>query len=388
MIAYIHQHEDDDVRDLLLKHKEIEGVPASFVARQIQGRQKAKQKLPSFHSNPLILYPPAINIEQSSSEITASFKREFLRDNLDGFTSGADLTGGLGVDTLHLAALFRDFAYVEPQPDLFALTRHNLDTLGARNITYINTNAEDFLANDKSRFDLVFIDPSRRIAGSRRVFSLRDCEPDITLLQEAIFERSKTLLVKASPLLDIRQGVREIQFVSIVCIVAVDNECRELIFFSREGEAHEPEIRAVHIQKQGTSVFSFRYSEEQDSPDVYAEPSIFIYEPNPAIMKAGAFRTISKRYPVQKLHPNTHLYTSSGLVNGFPGRVFRSKGFVHDSNIHEFFPDNQANVSVRNYPLTAEELKKRMGLKDGGNRYLIGLTHSRGRALVAAERIY
>jgi hypothetical protein len=391
VISFILAHEKDDVDKILFKHKHIHGVAAALVAQQIKGRKKAKSKLPSWYNTPNVFYPPSLNVEQSSSERTAGFKLDFLTDvfRSQNPSLGLDLTGGMGVDTFYLSRLFQQFHYVEPDEELIAVAEHNLRQLGTKNVVFENSTAESFLSRTLDSFDLIFIDPSRRSAGDRKVFTFGECEPDVARLQDKLFERSQKLLVKASPLLDIQQGLRELKHVKQVVVVAVENECKELLFYCEASFSAEARITAVDLGDREVSSVDFTLGDERTIKTQSARPDLFLYEPNVAILKAGAFKTVTKLFPVKKLHDNTHLYTSPSKVDNFPGRVFRIISAIKpvSADIEKYFPEKKANITLRNYPLTVNELKKRTGLKDGGDRYLIGFTAENGKSLVAAERL-
>lgn len=393
---FIIDHENDDEKQLVLKHKFILGLPAAIIAEQIAARRKAKEKLPTHYNSPNIVYPPGINLEQSSSEHTAKFKTTILvaaKNTISGadtqpiFKVGVDLTGGFGIDSFYLSKLFSEFHYIEPSISLLEIAKHNHKHLGAINIAHHNTTAENFLQQINS-VDMTFIDPSRR-SENKKVFNFKDSEPAIGLLQSTIFEKTNLLLLKASPLLDIKSGVHELRFVKKIFIVAVENEVKELLFLSQNSFVDEPYIEAVNIRKGRTDSVTFLSSEENDLTVSFSDPKIYLYEPNAAILKAGAFKSIAKMYNLEKIQSSTHLYTSSELVDGFPGRIFKIEARVKPDakELKSFFPGGKANVTTRNYPLTVEELKKKTGLKDGGDKYLIGFSGLKEKFLVAASRV-
>jgi len=227
---FISVHERSDVHELLLRHKTICNLPASIVIDQISGKRRAKEKLPTFYATNGIIYPPSINVEQSSSEATARYKVEIVKSlNLKSYRLLVDLTGGFGVDTLYFSKLFEKVTYVEPNTSLLEIARHNHQSFGQSNIKYLNVPAEDFLKGNDSA-DLVYIDPSRRNQKSGKVFRFTDCEPNVRQLQDIIFSRSALIFIKASPLLDVQQGIKELKFVRKVIVVSVNNECKELLF--------------------------------------------------------------------------------------------------------------------------------------------------------------
>jgi hypothetical protein len=385
---FLHEHENDDVRSLVLRYKDIDGVPISILADHIAGKQKAKLKFPSLFLNEAIVFPRGVNVEQSSSELTANFKTEFVRSlGKQRFSLGADLTGGFGVDTFFLSKNFSRFHYVEQDQYVFEIAKANLEKL-TENIMFHQKDAATFLSALTEKLDLVFIDPSRRDKANRKIVKLEECEPNILALQERVFEHTDRLLIKASPLYDIKKGISELRFVQSVIVLAVSNECRELLFYCEKNFSGEPKIVAINLDKV-VDEFSFTFQEEVESQIATAGVSEFLYEPNAAIRKAGAFRLSGSRLGLQKLHVNTHLFTSDSASLSFPGRIFKVLALVkpNASDIRRYFPNGQANVVSRNYPQSADELKKKVKLKDGGERYLIGFTGIDGPVLVAADRI-
>ncbi|HEY9046158.1 MAG TPA: SAM-dependent methyltransferase [Ohtaekwangia sp.] len=384
---FIHEHAHDDERELVLKYREIEGVPSARVAEQIAGRRKAKDKLPSFYSTPNILYPPGINLEQSSSEQTGAYKVKIIKNELVPSGVVVDLTGGFGVDSFFLSKYFEQVQYIEPAADLLAVVKHNHKMLRAENILHHHATAEVYLQQLK-RADLVYIDPSRRSNG-QKVFRLSDCLPDVVALHDLILTKADTMLVKTSPLLDIQQGIKELKTVKKVFIVSVSNECKELLFLCTHNVTNDPEIIAVNLLSTRTEEFSFTIAEEQSASANYNPPLEYLYEPNASLLKAGAFKIIADRYNIFKIHPSTHLYTSAEMIADFPGRVFKIQSFVKGDKkeMTRHFPEGKANVTTRNYPLSPEELKKKTGLKDGGDKFLIGFSGKSEKFLVAAERI-
>lgn len=384
---FIHQHANDDERELVLKYKAIDGVPLARIAEQIAGRRKAKDKLPTFYSAPAILYPPGINLEQSSSEQTAKFKTEVVKERTVNQGTVVDLTGGFGVDVYFFSKIFDKVEYIEPDESLLQIVQHNHHQLGAANISHHYTRAEDFLQTSW-KADLVFIDPSRRNKG-QKVFKLSDCEPDVTALYTLIFEKTDYLLIKTSPLLDIQQALRELPTVQTIYVVSVANECKELLFLCRKMVRHEPEIVTVNILSSHTEKLSFTKIQEQQAIVAYSSPLEYLYEPNASIMKAGAFKVAATQYGLSKIDVSTHLYTGTEYRADFPGRVFRVEALIKNDPkvIQAYFPEGKANVMTRNYPLSAEELKKKVKLKDGGEKYLIGFSGPKEKFLAVAKRV-
>jgi hypothetical protein len=386
---FIRHHENEDPNTIVLKNRTIDGVPASFIAAQINGRRKAKEKIPDYAKNPFVIFPPKVNLEQSSSQTTAEFKVDFIKKNILDLKSCADLTGGFGVDSFFLSKTFHEVDYVEPHQSIFEVAQHNHVQLKAENIHHHLNGAENFLVTTDKKFDLIFIDPSRRKSGNQKVNSLRQSEPDVIYLQDLILTKTRFCLTKASPLFDIQLALSELKRVKIVIVVSVKNECRELLFFQDVEFEGEPVIQSVNILPDKVEYFEFKFSAEKQERVSFGPPGVYFYEPNASILKGGAFKMISKKYNIAKIHPNTHLYSSDLLVSDFPGRIFKIEEIVKaDATvIARLFPNGKVNVLTRNYPLSTDELKKKLHVTDGDWKYVIGFTGVDKKYLVVAERI-
>jgi THUMP domain-like len=383
-------HEHDDEKVLVLKYKEIGGVPAAIIASQLSGRRKAKSKLASWYKTNGIIYPPTVNLEQCSSEATAIYKATIIDSCISAKRTAVDLTGGFGVDTFFLSTVIDSIHYVEPNAELLAITKHNHQQLRASNIIYHNLSAEKFIEETNLAFDLVYIDPSRRGERTQKVFTLSDCFPDVTSLQQIIFRKSNYLLIKASPLLDIQQGLRELQHVRNVYVVSVGNECKELLFLAERNYKGEPMIHAIDLWEDGRVRFSFSFTlaDERISHAALGEADVYLYEPTASILKSGAFKSVAEKFGLTKLDVNTHLYTSSVLVSDFPGKIFRIECLHPEAKLLKMLlPDGKVNVVARNYPLTTEGIKKKLRLRDGGQKFLIGFSSSKKKHLALCSRI-
>lgn len=386
---YLIEHEHHDLRDVILKHKQILGIPTSALFEQINARKKARQKLPLYYETEGIVYPPQQNWEQSSSQQTAEFKAEVVSSLVGPHADIADLTGGFGVDTYFFSRKVGQVHYVEPNNELLELARHNHQVLGAANVKYHHQHAEEYLNSSIQRFDLLFCDPSRRTEDKRKVLTFQDSQPDVLELAHKAFIRSEWLLVKASPMLDIQAGLSELPFVARVFVVSVRNECKELLFLAQKDFTGTPEIETVNLTGANDDRFIFTIPEEQMSTPSFSDPMSFLYEPNASILKAGAFKSIATRYSLKKINTNTHLYTSETLVDDFPGKKFRIEAFAKPDKrtMKNFFPDGRANVTTRNYPLSAEALKKKTGLTDGGEKFLIAFSGMTRKFVAVAEKL-
>jgi hypothetical protein len=386
--SFILEHESDDLSKLILKTSDVHGVQMSKVATQIEGRRKAKEKLPLYYNTKSIVYPAAVNVEQSSSEITAKFKSSIL-EKLSGRSLCVDLTGGFGVDSFFLSRVFDSVNYVEPSSELLEIARHNHLQLGATNIKHHNLSASGYLNADYSEVDCIYLDPSRRDAHNRKMSSLASCEPNVLELLPSILQRTRYVLLKASPLLDITGALKQLEKVSHVFIVSATNECKEVLFLIDSTFTTEPVIEAINLSSGPISSFRFTFSEEKRYQISFSEPEEFIYEPNASLLKGGAFKSISARFGISKIHPSTHLYTSKNLVTDFPGKIFKVLDLVKpDAKVlRRYFPEGQANIFTRNYPLSPQELKTKGRLNDGGAGFLIGFSGLKKKYLAVAVKI-
>ncbi len=362
--AFLEENKDAEVTRLLLSTSRLQ-TELREAADQILSRRKAKDKLPALYSNPAVVFPPPLSVEQSSSQQAAEYKKKLISgDHL------IDLTGGMGVDCLALSEGFLKTTYVEQNPWLCEVFTHN-STLFRKPIEVVNEDSEAFLSTYSGRA-YFFIDPARRDAEKKKVFRFEDCSPNIISLLPLFREKAIKVLIKAAPLVDISYVVAALGSVLEVHVLSIQNECKEVLFLLDFEFKGEPRIVVVNLHHEKEDSFSFFASKEQQATADFSEPLSFLYEPNAAIRKAGAFKSIALAYGLRKIAPNTHLYTSSELISDFPGRIFE---VLHPNllrpEIPNAFPDGRANVISKNHPLTPEEIRKKFKLKDGGESYLI-----------------
>lgn len=387
---FIAEHLHDDVRDLALK-KTPAGVDKALALCQIEARQLLQKKVPSWSSNDWLLFPPHLSIEQCSSEATAHYKASLLQGH-----SFADLTGGLGVDCFFISQNFQQAEYVELNTELCELAKHNFEVLtdsgkpmdtstrSTKRATVpvvINESAEDYLLHCEP-IDCLFLDPARRDAYGRKTVSIADCTPNVVALQDLLLQKARRVMVKLSPMLDIQQALKELHHVSEVHVVAVGNECKELLFILKPGFEGDPVFTCVNLQSVQPSV-SFAPEEERACVSRLAtEVASYLYEPNAALMKGGCYKLLTKRFELMKLHRNSHLYTSDSLIPDFPGRIFKVEGWAQFNKRirQELLAEvTHASIAVRNFPLTVAELRKAWKISDGDVVYLFATT-------VAGER--
>src|SRR5688572_21562159 len=363
--AFIETNQAADPAALMLQAKRYPNLPVAELVQQIQARQKAKTKLPSWAQNFDLIFPVNLSVEQASSEQTARFKASLVSGELL-----IDLTGGFGVDVFHFAQRFREVYHVEQNSELSETVRYNFEKLGITNVTFFTENANVFLQDFKGKADCIYLDPARRGNANQKVHLLEDCEPDVLEMLPELRQKARTILLKTAPLLDINLAIAQLKTVEKIWVVAVENECKEVLYKIGQVENTDPEITAVNLQPKAVNAeFTFYKAGEEPAEVSYSEPLAFIYEPNAAIMKAGAFRQIAQRYKLQKLHRNSHLYTSTELIPEFPGRSFSLKTVAKYSKkvLLQLIPEKKANITVRNFPETVAQIRQKTGLKDGGN---------------------
>lgn len=379
---FIWQHRDDDPRRLALAAPRHPDLPMPFVAAQVAALQKIRAKIPAWHRQGLV-FPLAVSVEQASSEATARFKA--------GLFSGkklADLTGGLGVDVFFLAQQFESAIYVEQNADLLAAVRQNFAQLGAANVRFEQAEASQFLQSTAENFDLIYLDPARRDGAGGRVFRLEDCSPNVLAIKDLMLEKSPRALLKTAPMLDLRLAAEQLRNVARIWVVAHEGDCREVLYLLEHAAPPVPDIpiAAVSLAADGSvaQAFEFSFAEEQAAETECAAPRQYLYEPNPAVLKAGAFRTFARRFGLQKLHANTHLYTSENPMPDAPARIFRIENVCkYDrKTVLAALPEARANVSARNFPDGAEAVRKKLGLRDGGNAYLFAATIAGGEKAI------
>nr|WP_296986997.1 class I SAM-dependent methyltransferase [Prevotella sp.] len=424
---FIRQHQDDDVRQLAFLGSKYPEVDMPFALDQIRGRKMARVKLPRWASLEGIIYPPHISMEQCSSESTALYKAELAARLLSLPVSSSfseeigflDLTGGFGVDFSYIAArLGVKSMYVERQAHLCEAAKENFGRLGLKNAIVKNGDGievlhsflpkkDDAASTDDSlgiTYDqplsllktklglkLIFIDPARRDGAGNKVVSLKDCTPDVTILQEEMLSKADYVIIKLSPMLDWHRAISELSHVREVHIISVNNECKELLLvLSARNMGENLRIYCINDAQ------SFVCDEmDMESSSVKIAPStleemLYLYEPNASLMKAGCFGVLSGRYDARMLSKNSHLFVSQAPIEAFPGRSFRIiavSSFNKKELKRHLSGITKANIATRNFPLSVAELRKRLKLKDGGETYIFATTLSdESHVLVITEK--
>ena len=366
---FITKHLTSDVNDLALKKAPF-GIDLELALRQIAARQLLKKKVPSWSENDDLLFPVHLSVEQCSSELTAEYKANLLEGN-----TFADLTGGLGVDCHFISQHFKSSAYVEMKPELCDLAKHNFEVLNDE-IKVNNETAEEFL-NRCEPMDCIFLDPARRDQYGRKTVSIADCTPNVVDLQDTLLQKARRVMIKLSPMLDISKALGELRCVKEVHVVAVANECKELVVILENGFSDPIRVTCVNLST-GQSVVSYTMEEENESQLTLADGvSNYLYEPNAALMKAGCFKLLCQRFGVSKLHKNSNLYTSCDFVSDFPGRVFEVESWApYSKKVKQTLLSDveKASLATRNFPLSVVELRKTLKLADGDEFFIFATT--------------
>lgn len=367
---YINANLETDLQSLLLKKSPFSEVSMQEMVQQIKGKKVAHRKFP-FLLKENIVFPPNLNLEQASSQSTAEFKA----DNLNG-KKFLDLTCGFGIDAYFLSQNFGEITLVEKNPELLDVVKHNWKILNKK-ATFVNENLEHFLAKNSESFDVIYLDPARRDSEKNKKFLLEDLSPNLLEIQDQLLEISSQIIIKLSPLIDISYLISVLKNVAKIQIIAVRNEVKELIVFlekARKGD--DVEISCINLESDDAE-FAFQFKEEKTAVSAFSEPQQFLYIPNNAVLKSGAFNLISQFFNGKKLHPNTHFYTSDKRIERFPGRVLEIN-MIDSKHIRK---GEKYNIISKNYPLSPDEIKKKYKILDGGNCYLI-FTQTQNRKII------
>jgi hypothetical protein len=392
MKHFIREHAEDDLNRLLLSASRYPGIDVPFAVEQIACRRRIRDKLPSWYACDELIFPAGIAAEQCSSEQTAAYKQRLA----EASDHVCDLTGGLGVDSFFFSRKAKRVTYIERYGNYCDAARHNFVRLGADNIDVIEGDATACLSGLPPSIDVFYVDPSRRGGGNKRIFALRDCAPNLPALLPSLLRHAPRVIAKLSPMADLRQTLSLLPGTTEIHVLSVRNDCRELLFVIERDVPAIPSdpsipVHCIHFTAGGREeTFSFGLEEEKDFPAVWADSvQDFLYEPNASILKAGAFKSITAQ-GVCKLHKNSHLYTLPHLLETFPGRRFAVDCVIPFSSrscrdLHKTVP--RAHIAVRNFPLTADELRRRSRLADGGEIYLFATTlHDGTKALIVCRK--
>ena len=418
-IEFIIENSNANTSKLLLGASKYPDVDVKLCVNCIESRQKIASKLPNWHSNPALVYPFPLSAEQCSSEATGEYKKSVIKGIISGcreectpavagrskpnglnLCCGADLTGGMGVDSWFLSQLCSSFHYFERNSELCRATEYNFRKLDASNIAVhnIEIDNENISHLPGAPYDFIFIDPARRSKTDKanKVISLQDYEPNLIELKEKLFQQAPIIVAKVSPMADIKLNLNLLPETGEIHIVSVDNECKELLFIlKRDKREEEPKIIATNISSKRTAsetvsrngeesliskskIFEFSFAEEDGAKSTFStQLGSYLYEPNKSILKAGAFKLVSERFNAPKLAPSTHLYTSDSLIEEFPGKIYLVEECIPFSKktikeVASKYP--KADLTARNFPLDTNAVKKLSGIKDGGEKHIFATT--------------
>lgn len=365
-----------EISKLALQKNPFPEIDFKIILNQIEARSKSKDKLYTWFNCKNIIYPSKISIEQTSSETTAQYKAELISgENL------IDLSGGFGVDAFYFSKKVNQVLHCEINADLSKIVSHNFQALKCENIKCIAGDSLKILENWKQKFDWIYIDPSRRDESKKKVFLLEDCIPNVPQLQDFYYSFSNNILIKTAPILDISAGLLQLKNVKTIHIVAVENEVKELLWEIENKFEGIVTIKTINFNKLKRDFFQFKLNSTSTSS--FSELQKYLYEPNSAIMKSGGFVPIGSHFALHKLHQNSHLYTSEELVN-FPGRIFEIEKIIPFSKkeVTAFFQDKKANITIRNFPDTVENIRKKFKIKEGGSMYCFFTTDKNDNKIV------
>jgi THUMP domain-like/Conserved hypothetical protein 95 len=366
----------NDITKMALEKNPFPNMEWISILNQIACKTKAKDKLPTFFNSENIIYPSKVSVEQTSSEKTAKYKSEIVFGE-----SLIDLTGGFGVDDLYFSYKINNVIHCEINLELSKIVQHNFNKLKIQNVQCYNNDSFEVLKNLNQKFDWIFIDPSRRNDTKGKVFMLKDCLPNVPDLLDFYFQYSKNILVKTAPILDISAGLLELKNVKSIHIVAIENEVKELLWEIEKEYDSKIEIKTINFTKESEERFDFILNENNLNSN-FSLPKKYLYEPNSCIMKSGGFDEIGLQFDFEKLHQHSHLYTSD-KKNTFPGRVFEiEKSIIYNKNEMKLFQNQKVNLTIRNFPDTVENIRKKWKIKDGGNQYCFFTTNVNDEKIV------
>lgn len=375
--AFINSNIGKSISKLALQKNPFTDVDWIRILSQIEAKSKAKDKLPNWFAAKNIIYPSKISIEQTSSEKTAQYKASIVSGE-----SLIDLTGGFGVDDYYFAKKIKNVVHCEINLELSAVVKHNFKQLNAPNINCYSGDSMDTLNTLKTKWDWIYIDPSRRNDAKGKVFLLKDCLPNVPENLDFYFRKSDAILIKTAPLLDISAGLSELKHVKTIHIVALENEVKELLWELHKDYFGNVNIKTINIVKEKLETFDFILNDNATLPN-FSLPQKYLYEPNSAIMKSGGFDEVRSFYNLNKLHKHSHLYTSIDLIP-FPGRIFHiQNSFPYNKpEMKSYLENTQANITTRNFPDSVESIRKKWKIKDGGNVYCFFTTDENNNKIV------
>lgn len=380
---FINEHLDTSIDKLALKGSPFDEIQTVELLEQIQSKKKCEKKLPSWYYAPGVYFPNKLNIEQTSSEISATYK-----SNLITGKTLLDLTGGFGVDSLYFARTIKNVVHCEINAFLSKIVHHNFEVFGIKNVKTITADGLEFLKQKSETFDWIYIDPSRRDTKKNKRFFIEDCTPNVAENLNLFFENTQQILIKLSPMLDIHAALKALPHTKEIHVVAIKNEVKELLFIMEKGFDKEPIIKAINLETNQPH-FEFNAVDETEVIVDYQESLEYLYEPNAAILKSGAFKSLASKFNLSKLAQHSHLYTSSEYKKGFPGKTYLIEDVLayQKKNIIRVFGGTKANIKVRNFPKSVEQLKKELRIKDGGLLFMFFTTVNHQKTVIITRKL-
>lgn len=374
---FINNNWNTDIVSVLLKKAIFSAISQKELTEQLEAKKKCKDKLPTWFATPKIYYPKKLHIEQTSSEQTAKYKASLITGK-----ALLDVTGGLGVDDYFFSKKFNRIVHCEINQNLSEIAAYNFKILGIKNTDFIVENGIKFLEVSREKFDWIFIDPSRRNDIKGKVFLLQDCLPNIPSNLEMIFKKTKNVMLKTSPILDISQGISDLKFVKEVHIISIKNEVKELLWILEKGFEGAIQIKTRNLKVNSIEEFDFMLRDEKTVVSEIGLLEKYLYEPNAAIMKSGGFKSIGKAFGLKKLHEHSHLYTSDKLID-FSGRRFQiEKVLPYNKKELQKLGLTKVNITTRNFPESVASIRKKLQLKDGGSKFLFFTTNLNNQRIV------
>ena len=380
---FININLNTDVSKLLFKGSPFEDVDIKELVNQIEAKNKSKIKLSSWFSREEIIFPAKLSIEQTSSEATAKFKASLFSGK-----KAIDLTGGFGIDTFYLSNNFDSFTHCEYNPELSEIVKHNFNIFDKKNVDFVSGDGLEYLKSTSDIFDLIYLDPARRSDVKGKVFMLADTQPNPVANLDLLFSKSDDILIKVSPLLDLKNTLRDLRNVKSIYIVSLNDEVKELLFHLKKGSNSEVKIESVDLYYSKKKVQNSFSIDDNNFSARYSNPKKYIYEPSATVMKAGAFNQVSEKLGLYKIASNSHIYTSDELIENFQGRVFEVKNLSkpNKKEIKKTLPNLKANITIRNYNMSVVNIRKKFKLKDGGEDYLFFTTDANNQTLIIYGR--
>lgn len=372
---YINKQLQADCSKLALQKNPFPEVPWLDIIQQIQSKQKCFGKLPTWYQTTNLIYPVKLSIEQSSSELTAQYKSTLINGN-----TLLDLTGGMGVDAYYFAKRFNHVTHCELSAALSASVQHNFSEFGLEQVDFVVGDSLNYLQQTNRQYDCIYVDPSRRNEAKGKVFLLEDCLPNVPEHLSELFAYTSTILVKTAPILDLSSGLKSLQNVQQIHIVAVDNEVKELLWLLQKDSDCLPTIHCVNLTKNDSTPVVFEWNSAETC--AFSLPKNYLFEPNSAIMKSGKFAAVANKFGLSKLHEHSHLYTHDSILP-FPGRIFTIEICLpYSKQTMQKLGLTKANISTRNFPDSVEEIRKKWKIKDGGSSYCFFTTDLNNQKIV------